>query len=99
VADVLEQSEVDALLAAVDAGTRLYINDGLLPLQTAARVNPLALSQAGKPQTWAVAALAEVLRHNGIYPVQALEEAIRLKGKYAEVNLKALAKGRGMLVA
>jgi hypothetical protein len=25
-------------------------------------------------------------------------EAIRLKGKYAEVNLKALAKGRGMLV-
>lgn len=91
--------QVEPVLAAVDAGTRLYINDGLLPLQTAARVYPLALSQAGKPQTWAVAALAEVLRHNGIYPVQALEEAIRLKGKYAEVNLKALAKGRGMLVA
>jgi pyruvate/2-oxoacid:ferredoxin oxidoreductase beta subunit/Pyruvate/2-oxoacid:ferredoxin oxidoreductase gamma subunit len=61
----------------------LYINADLLPISTRAKTVPLKFSK-GKKRYWALASLAKVLRHAGIYPLNALKEAVALHTKFAD---------------
>ena len=44
-------------------------------------------------------AMAEVLHHSGIYPLEAFREAIALDSRYAEENLRAIEIGLGKVIA
>lgn len=81
----------------------LYINQSLLPVETGARLVALDFGRASgswarKKEYWAIMALAEVLRHSRIYPLDALREALAEGGSYAEENLAAVEASRGLIV-
>ncbi len=89
--------KVTPALANMGPEDLVYIYEKLLPVETHARVLPLALHKAGRRPTWAMSALAEVLRHTRLYPLAGLEEAIRLQEDFADEYLKAVSQGEGML--
>jgi len=76
---------------------RLYINAGLLPVETGAQVVPLDLRGKGRKKHWSLMAMAAVLRHSGIYPLEAFKEAVGLNRAFAEENLAAVAAGEGVI--
>lgn len=84
------QSSLDKLTAQ-DA---LYISADLLPVRTPARTVVLDFERAGgwsrKKSHWAIMALAEVLRGERLYPLDALKEAIASQDQYAQQNLAAV---------
>jgi 2-oxoglutarate ferredoxin oxidoreductase subunit beta len=78
-------------LAAEDI---LYLSADLPPVQTRARRVILDFNRAGpwrnRKAYWAVMALAHILRHEGLFPVAALEEAAATHRDSAEENLAAI---------
>jgi pyruvate/2-oxoacid:ferredoxin oxidoreductase beta subunit/Pyruvate/2-oxoacid:ferredoxin oxidoreductase gamma subunit len=81
----------------------LYISSRLLPVETGAKQVVLDFDRAGggwgrKQEYWAIMALAEVLRHSKVFPVEALQEALADGGSYAEQNLEAVEASRGLIV-
>jgi hypothetical protein len=85
--------KVSSSLAELTTGDILYINAELLPVVTRAQVVPLDFSKLRRKVHWSMVAMAEVLHNSGIYPLEALREAIMLDSRYAEENLKAIESG------
>ena len=77
-------------IAALDESATLFLAPDLPPVETRARVAALDFSATGQPKTaWALMALAAALRHTGIFPVEALRDAVA-QGGHAASNLAAL---------
>jgi Pyruvate/2-oxoacid:ferredoxin oxidoreductase gamma subunit len=90
---------VRPLLAGLTDNDRLYIHADQLPLETRARIVPLDFCGLRRTAQWGLIAMAEVLRHSEIYPLQALREAIALDTRFSEENLKAIESGLGKVIA
>ncbi len=76
----------------------LFIDAALLPVQTAARVVPLDFSTTPqKKEAWAMMALAALLQHTDLYPLEAFKEAAALRPAFAEANLAAIEAGLTLL--
>jgi pyruvate/2-oxoacid:ferredoxin oxidoreductase beta subunit/Pyruvate/2-oxoacid:ferredoxin oxidoreductase gamma subunit len=89
-------------LAAMTPADRAYVAADLLPVETEAQVIPLAFDEMAYRATRrnrAMLALGAVLRHEGWYPFEAIEEAARetQREEVAASNLEALAAGAGLL--
>ena len=88
-------------LAALTAQDTLYVHAALLPIETTARVVPLDFAQAGgvDRRSVAAAAIAAFLRHTNVYPLEALQEAIRRtqRPQIAAENLAAVEASAGLL--
>ena len=80
-------------LAQLDHDTTAFIRADLLPVETNAQVVPLELRAIRKQKHWALAALADILRYSGIYPVEAFQEAATMDGRFTEENLAAIEAG------
>lgn len=78
---------------ALTESNTLYIRKDLLPVQTRARIVPLDFKGVSR-KDMAVTAVAAMLRDAKIYPVPALQEAIRLiqRPDIADESLKAVEK-------
>jgi Pyruvate/2-oxoacid:ferredoxin oxidoreductase gamma subunit len=63
---------------ALTERSTLYIRRDLLPIETPAHTIPLDLGRVSKKET-AMVAVAAMLQHAHLYPMAALQEAIRLK--------------------
>ena len=76
---------------ALTAEEVLYIRKDLLPLDTKARIVPLDLGRVSRKEA-TITAVAAMLRHTGLYPIEAFKQAIGLTQRHeiAEENLKAL---------
>jgi 2-oxoglutarate ferredoxin oxidoreductase subunit beta len=75
----------------------LFIDAALLPVKTGARVVPLAFNGTNRrKEYWAVMALAEVLRHLPIYPLEAFKEAAALRQDFVQENLEAIEASVGL---
>lgn len=76
----------------LDEEDLLVINAGLLPVDTRARKLMIDFGKAPatlkRKEYWAIMALAELLRHERIYPLEAFQEAV---SRPDEVGLKKLA--------
>lgn len=85
---------VQRQLAALTAQDTLYVHTALLPIETTARVVPLDFAKAGgiDRRSVAAAAIAAFLRHTNVYPLEALQEAIRRtqRPQIAAQNLAAI---------
>jgi hypothetical protein len=57
---------------------------------------PLDLRGKGRKKHWSLMAMAAVLRHSGIYPLEAFQEAVALNRAFAEENLAAVAASEGL---
>lgn len=71
-------SQVREQLTSLTEGDTLFIESGLLPVETRARVIPLELRGKAKRQEWSLKAIAGMLETMGIYPLGAFEEALGL---------------------
>jgi pyruvate/2-oxoacid:ferredoxin oxidoreductase beta subunit/Pyruvate/2-oxoacid:ferredoxin oxidoreductase gamma subunit len=76
----------------------IYIESSLLPVETQAKKIALDFRGKGKKSIWSVMAIAEVLRHSGIYPLEAFKEALVLRKAFAEQSLAAVEASEGMAV-
>jgi len=76
---------------------RLYINAELLPVKTSARVIPLNLRGKGLKKHWSLMAIAAVVRHEDVYPLQAFRQAVALNKAFAEENLAAVEAADGVI--
>ncbi|MBN1148175.1 MAG: 2-oxoacid:acceptor oxidoreductase family protein [Anaerolineales bacterium] len=85
-------------LGQLDEADRLYINAELLPVETRAQVAPLNLHGQGRKKHWSLMAMAAALRHSGIYPLEAFQEAVALNKAFAEENLAAVAASEGLII-
>jgi 2-oxoglutarate ferredoxin oxidoreductase subunit beta len=84
-------------IAGLPPGATLFIDAALLPVKTAARVVPLDFSGTNRrKEYWAVMAMAEVLRHLPIYPLEAFKEAVTLRKDFAQENLEAVEASVGL---
>jgi pyruvate/2-oxoacid:ferredoxin oxidoreductase beta subunit/Pyruvate/2-oxoacid:ferredoxin oxidoreductase gamma subunit len=90
--------QVRPRLLELSPGDLLYVNADLLPLETRARVVPLDFSAMRRKAHWSIIAMAEVLRHAGIYPLEALRDAIAQEQRFADENLAAVDSGLGELI-
>jgi 2-oxoglutarate ferredoxin oxidoreductase subunit beta len=92
---------VRSQLAALTSQDTLYVHTALLPLETPARVVPLDFARAGgvDRRSLAAAAIAAFLRHTNVYPLEALQEAIRRtqRPQIAAENLAAVEASAGLL--
>ena len=91
--------KVKSQLADLSPGDRLYIDGQLLPLEKRAPVIALDLSAIARKTQWSVVAMAEILRHSGIYPLQAFRDAIALQPQYAEANLAVIDASLGKVIS
>ena len=89
--------KVQSRLGQLGQADRLYINAELLPVETRAQVVPLDLRGKGRKKHWSLMAMAAVLRHSGIYPLEAFKEAVALNKAFAEENLAAIAASEGLV--
>lgn len=86
-----------ARLSQLSPEATLFITVDLMPVETPARIITLNFSQTGQSKTyWTIMALAEMLRQTGIYPVDALREAV--SGAYADKNLAAIDAANRIIV-
>lgn len=91
-------NQEQARIASLTQEAALYINADLLPLETAARIIPLDFGNTNKKKThWAMMALAEVLRHSQLYPLEAFREAVSLRPEFAQENLAAIEAAEGLI--
>ncbi len=85
---------VQSQLEAMRENDAVFVNSELLPIETQAKVIPLNFKQAGaatmKKEYWAIIALARLLNHTNIYPLEAFKEAVSSRVAFAEDNLKAI---------
>ena len=93
---------VKGQLAHMGEGDVIYADKELLPIATKARVVPLDFGKAAinvTRENKAMMAVAELLRHSGIYPVEALVEAVRLgqRPEFAEENVMAIEESEGLI--
>jgi Pyruvate/2-oxoacid:ferredoxin oxidoreductase gamma subunit len=94
-------NKVRRQIAGMAETATLYINAALPPVETRARVVPLDFGRASVRVTrdnQAVMALAAMLRHSGLYPLEAFEEAIQAgqRPDVVEENLAAINGGVGI---
>ncbi len=87
-------TRVQSSLDKLTAQDTLIISADLLRVETPARTVVLDFERAGdwshKKSYWAIMALAEVLRIEQLYPLDALKEVIVNQERYAEQNLVAV---------
>lgn len=86
--------------AALTERSTLYIRRDLLPMETRAHTIPLDMGRANKKEA-AMTAVAAMLHHADLYPVAALQEAIRLKQRpeIASETLRAIENSRKVIVS
>jgi 2-oxoglutarate/2-oxoacid ferredoxin oxidoreductase subunit beta len=85
-------------IAQLPPEATLYINKELLPVETNATIVPLDFKATRqKQETWAMMALATVLRESGMYPLAAFEEAVSAVKRFAEGNLAAIKASEGLV--
>jgi hypothetical protein len=80
----------------MDRSCTLYLAEGLGPVETGARVIRLDLQGGPKPlppHEQTLAALAAAVDHSGLYPLEALREAVRRQGSFVEPNLALVEVG------
>lgn len=84
-------------LAALTDSNTLYIRKDLLPVETKARMIPLDFGRVSKKEA-AVTAVAAMLRHAGLYPLGAFQDAIRLtqRPEIAAESLRAVERSSAM---
>ena len=84
--------------ASLTQTNTLYIRRDLLPVETNARTIPLDLKNISRNQL-AIASLAAVLRHANLYPLEALQQAIRTTQRpaIAEENLKSIERSHTLI--
>jgi 2-oxoglutarate ferredoxin oxidoreductase subunit beta len=90
--------KVGTKISALRERDRLYIDADLMPVNTRAKIIPLHFGSTRRKQGWAITALAGVLRHAGIYPLDALKEAVSMDEAYARENLAAIEVSEGLIV-
>jgi Pyruvate/2-oxoacid:ferredoxin oxidoreductase gamma subunit len=85
------------LASMTQAGT-LYVRRDLLPVETNARTVCLNSERVSRSQV-AIASIAAMLRQTNLYPIEALQEAIRTTQRptIAEENLKAVEKSSNLI--
>jgi len=94
---------VRAQLAQMNEADTVYADRKLLPLPTRARIVPLDFARAkvrACKENMAIMAVSELLRHQAIYPLDALVEAIRLgqRAEYAAENIAAVQACEGIML-
>jgi 2-oxoglutarate ferredoxin oxidoreductase subunit beta len=86
-----------ARIANLTPEATLFIDASLLPVKTGARVVPLDFGGTNRrKEQWAMMALAEVLRHLPIYPLDAFKDAVALRKESAQENLGAIEASIGL---
>jgi len=88
--------KVRHLLRRMDGSCTLYLAEGLGPVETGARMIRLDLQGGPKPlppHEQTLAALAAAVDHSGLYPLEALREAVRRQGAFVETNLALVEVG------
>jgi pyruvate/2-oxoacid:ferredoxin oxidoreductase beta subunit/Pyruvate/2-oxoacid:ferredoxin oxidoreductase gamma subunit len=96
------RAKAETRLAAMTREDRAYVAQDLLPVDTDAQVIPLDLAGLDfrvRRQNRAILALGAVLRREGWYPLEALEEAIQKtqRKEIAKLNLAALGASTRLL--
>lgn len=86
-------SRVPDVLDALAVQDRVYLAQGLPRRETRAASFTLELRQAGRPKAWGMAALAAVLQHSALFPMEALRQAV----EGSEEDLAAIAAGERIL--
>jgi len=91
-----------AQVKQLTADNTLYISASLLPVETEARKVVIDFERASgdwasKKDYWAIMALAEVLRHTQLYPLEALQESLSKGGALAKQRLAAVEASRGLI--
>jgi 2-oxoglutarate ferredoxin oxidoreductase subunit beta len=87
-----------ARISLLSPDATLVITTDLMPVETSARIITLDFSKTAQPKTyWTIMALAEILRQTGVYPLDALRDAV--SGPYAEKNRAAIAAIDRIMVA
>jgi 2-oxoglutarate ferredoxin oxidoreductase subunit beta len=75
----------------------VFVNAELLPVETRARLIPIDFRQSGpfvtKKESWAIIALAKLLCHTEIFPLEAFKQATAGRAEFAEENLRAIEVG------
>jgi 2-oxoglutarate ferredoxin oxidoreductase subunit beta len=89
------RAKATAQMAEMTAEDRAYVAHDLLPVDTRAQVIPLDFARLDfrvRRENRAILALGAVLRREGWYPIEALEEAVQRtqRKEIARVNLAAL---------
>jgi len=84
--------------ASMIQSSSLYVRRDLLPVETNARTIPLDVGKVSRKEI-AVATVAAVLRHANLYPLEALQEAIRItqRSAIAEESLKAVERSLAVI--
>jgi 2-oxoglutarate ferredoxin oxidoreductase subunit beta len=84
-------------LERMTAADTVYASIDLLPINTAANIITLNYTRNDqwktKKEYWGIIALAKVLRHAQIYPLEAFKEAVSVRSEYAQWNLRAIEEG------
>jgi len=71
--------QVRAQLESLEKEDTLFIEAGLLPVETRAKIISLELKGKEKQKDWNLKAIARVVEELDLYPLEALEEAVVLK--------------------
>jgi pyruvate/2-oxoacid:ferredoxin oxidoreductase beta subunit/Pyruvate/2-oxoacid:ferredoxin oxidoreductase gamma subunit len=87
-------AKVRSRVESLTENDTLYINSKLLPVKTRAKTISIDFSKAGKKQYWAMMAMAVVLRHSQLYPLEAFKEAVSIRKEFAEENLAAIERSK-----
>jgi pyruvate/2-oxoacid:ferredoxin oxidoreductase beta subunit/Pyruvate/2-oxoacid:ferredoxin oxidoreductase gamma subunit len=88
-----------ARIAKLNKDALVFVTPDLLPIDTQAHVITLDFSKTDQQKSyWTLMALVEVLRQTGIYPVEALQEAVAMSS-YAEKNLAAMDAASKIIVS
>lgn len=92
-----------AQVKQLTADKTLYISAPLLPVETEAKKVVIDFERASggwarKKEYWAIMALAEVLRHTQLYPLEALQESLSEGGSFAEQRLAAIEASKGLAI-
>ncbi|MEJ2262522.1 MAG: thiamine pyrophosphate-dependent enzyme [Anaerolineales bacterium] len=90
-------SKVGAKISALGESDRLYIDADLMPVDTRARIIPLHFDRTRLKRHWAITALAALLQHASIYPLEAFREAVSKDEAYARENLVAVEASEGLI--
>ena len=84
-------SKIRTMIESLDGPQVIYINSALLPIQTAAKVYTINFQKSGKKKEyWSIMAIAEMLRHSKIYPIDAFVEALAVRKEFAQGNIAAV---------
>ena len=71
-------AQVRAQLSSLTEAEHLFIETGLLPVETHAQIVPLELRGKVKRQEWSLKAIGRLVETTGIYPLAAFEETLEI---------------------